>query len=150
MASSGQRGSGLSQLSVFSCESSLKQKQLTAALQNHLALQFLNGPFSRCRTPTALGATSKVGRGKRCPNTPHTEHAPPGEYQRKNRPVPEAPLGEIECLIISSHAWRNPMRSSERGRAESGSYWQEVSRKTLVEGTGITQEVFIEAMWKRF
>ena len=33
--------------------------------QNHLVLQFLEEHLSRCRTPTALSATSKVDRGMR-------------------------------------------------------------------------------------
>ena len=48
--------------------------------------------------------------------------------------VPQAPLWRNPVFYSSSHAWRNPMRSSEQARPESDAYWQEVCRETQLKG----------------
>ena len=52
--------------------------------------------------------------------------------------------------VTNSSAWRNPMRSSEQGGAESDAFfWQKVGQETKLGGTNITDEPQIEATWKR-
>ena len=63
----------------------------------------LNGDrtLSRCRTPTALSATSKGDRGKRRWETPQ-------KSQRKNKLFFQSLLGDNPMLCSSSHAWETP------------------------------------------
>ena len=84
--------------------------------------------FSRCRTPAALSAISKVDRGKRSQKTLLTEDAPPAETQCY---ILQAMLGGSPCALWIKGA-QNPTLSGQ----------------TKLEGNSITQETFFEAMRK--
>ena len=118
--------------------------------ESFLFCSFSASPLSRCRAPTMLSATSKVGRGKRRWRIHHTEYALLGKTQRENKLVPQTPLGENQCCIPQSHAWEHPMRQSEQGGAASDAYWQTILYETKLEGKSITKEALIGAIWKSF
>ena len=79
---------------------------LTAAFQDHLDLQFLKRPFSRCRTPTAPSATSNMGCGK---ETGRFFFRSTLRLRKPNATTKgtQAPIGETQCVLRNKES-QNP------------------------------------------
>ena len=111
---------------------------LTAAFQNHVVLQFLYKPVSRCRAPTVLSATFKVSRGKRSQTIPHTEYAPLGENPTQEQIGSPSSAWKTQCVFRNLKA-QNPSLVGKKFVVKQSS--KEKNKVILA---------CIEAMWKSF
>ena len=105
----------------------------TLALQNHLVLQSLSNPLTRCQNSAQrdFESGSEVRSAGRNPMPEHSGPSagvtPLEETQRfiHSKSLPQASHGETQCFISQA-----PMRSSEQGGTESDRFWQEVCQET--------------------